>query len=109
MRNFSELAAIAIANAQSDADLRASRTRVVAAADEARRRIERDLHDGTQQRLVTIGLDSAGSRPCSRTGWTRSRNACHVARALEEPPRTCGRSRGACTRGSSPRAASAPH
>jgi signal transduction histidine kinase len=37
--------------------LRASRSRVVAAGDEARRRIERDLHDGTQQRLVTLGLE----------------------------------------------------
>lgn len=35
----------------------ASRARVIAAADEARRRIERDLHDGTQQRLVSLALD----------------------------------------------------
>jgi signal transduction histidine kinase len=54
---FTELAAVAIANTQKDADLKASRARVVAAADEARRRIERDLHDGTQQRLVSIGLE----------------------------------------------------
>jgi signal transduction histidine kinase len=44
------------ANAESRAELAASRARVVAAADDARRRIERDLHDGTQQRLVTLGL-----------------------------------------------------
>jgi signal transduction histidine kinase len=42
-----------IANAQSRAELTASRARVVAAADEARRRIQRDLHDGAQQRLVS--------------------------------------------------------
>jgi signal transduction histidine kinase len=39
------------------ADLTASRARLVAAGDEARRRIERDLHDGTQQRLVSLGLE----------------------------------------------------
>jgi signal transduction histidine kinase len=49
---FTELLATAIANAESRADLTASRARIVAAADETRRRIERDLHDGAQQRLV---------------------------------------------------------
>jgi signal transduction histidine kinase len=49
---FTELAATAIANADSRAQLTASRARVVATADETRRRIERDLHDGAQQRLV---------------------------------------------------------
>jgi signal transduction histidine kinase len=38
------------------AEVRASRARIVAAADTARRRIERDLHDGAQQRLVTLSL-----------------------------------------------------
>src|SRR3954471_1045726 len=38
-------------------ELRASRARIVEAADAARRRIERDLHDGAQQRLVTMALD----------------------------------------------------
>jgi signal transduction histidine kinase len=50
--DFTALAAMAIANAQSRAELSASRARIVAAADESRRRIERDLHDGAQQRLV---------------------------------------------------------
>ena len=53
---FVELLATAIANAQSRSDLLASRARVVAAADESRRRIERDLHDGAQQQLVALGL-----------------------------------------------------
>jgi signal transduction histidine kinase len=44
--------ATAIANAESRAELTGSRARIVAAADESRRRIERDLHDGAQQRLV---------------------------------------------------------
>ena len=48
--------ATAIANADSRAKLMASRARIVAAADETRRRIERDLHDGTQQRLVSLAL-----------------------------------------------------
>jgi signal transduction histidine kinase len=52
MAQFTELVATAIANAQSRAELAASRARVVATADETRRRIERDLHDGAQQRLV---------------------------------------------------------
>jgi PAS domain S-box-containing protein len=41
----------------ADAELRASRARIVEAADAARRRLERDLHDGAQQRLVELGLD----------------------------------------------------
>jgi signal transduction histidine kinase len=57
MSAFTELVATAIANAESRAEVAASRARVVAAADETRRRIERDLHDGTQQRLVSLGLE----------------------------------------------------
>jgi signal transduction histidine kinase len=53
---FTELAATAIANAQAQAELAASRARIVAAADETRRRIERDLHDGAQQQLVSLAL-----------------------------------------------------
>jgi signal transduction histidine kinase len=56
LASFTELVATAIANADSHAKLMASRARIVAAADETRRRIERDLHDGTQQRLVSLGL-----------------------------------------------------
>ena len=55
--SFGELVATAIANADSRAQLMASRARIVAAADETRRRIERDLHDGAQQQLVTLMLD----------------------------------------------------
>lgn len=53
---FTELVATAIANAQARSDLAASRARIVAASDEAKRRIQRDLHDGAQQRLVSLGL-----------------------------------------------------
>ena len=41
----------------AEAELRASRARIVEAADAARRRLERDLHDGAQQRLVELALD----------------------------------------------------
>jgi signal transduction histidine kinase len=54
---FTELLATAISNAETHEELIASRARIVAAGDEARRRIERDLHDGTQQRLVSLGLE----------------------------------------------------
>jgi signal transduction histidine kinase len=53
---FTQLVATAISNAASRAQLAASRARIVATADETRRRIERDLHDGIQQRLVTLAL-----------------------------------------------------
>jgi signal transduction histidine kinase len=56
LASFTELLATAIANAENLAQLTASRARVVAAADETRRRIERDLHDGAQQRLVSLGF-----------------------------------------------------
>lgn len=54
---FTELLATAISNAESREALIVSRARIVAAGDEARRRIERNLHDGAQQRLVALGLD----------------------------------------------------
>jgi signal transduction histidine kinase len=57
LADFTDLVGTAIANTQARADLTASRARVVAATDDIRRRIERDLHDGTQQRLVSLALD----------------------------------------------------
>lgn len=56
MTEFTDLIATAVANAQSRAELMASRQRLVAASDDIRRRIERDLHDGAQQRLVALAL-----------------------------------------------------
>jgi signal transduction histidine kinase/uncharacterized protein YoaH (UPF0181 family) len=53
---FTDLVATAVANAQSRAELITSRARIVAAADDARRRIERDLHDGAQQHLIALAL-----------------------------------------------------
>jgi signal transduction histidine kinase len=57
MTQFTGLVATAVANAQNRAELMTSRARIVAAADETRRRIERDLHDGTQQQLVSLMLE----------------------------------------------------
>jgi signal transduction histidine kinase len=54
---FTELIATAIANAESQSELAASRRRMVAASDDTRRRIERDLHDGIQQQLVSLGME----------------------------------------------------
>jgi PAS domain S-box-containing protein len=56
--DFADLVTTAIANAATRAELIASRARIVAAADDARRRLERDLHDGAQQRLVALGLQT---------------------------------------------------
>jgi signal transduction histidine kinase len=61
LASFTELIATAVANAESRAELTASRARIVAASDQARRRIERDLHDGAQQRLVSLGLQIRGA------------------------------------------------
>jgi signal transduction histidine kinase len=56
LMSFAELAATAISNAVARCELNESRARIVVAADESRRRIERDLHDGAQQRLATLAL-----------------------------------------------------
>jgi signal transduction histidine kinase len=59
---FTELVATSISNIQARSELAASRARIVAATDEERRRVVRDLHDGAQQRLVhtVITLKLAG-------------------------------------------------
>ncbi|MEV0567906.1 histidine kinase, partial [Dactylosporangium sp. NPDC050588] len=57
LAKFTELVATAIANTESRAELTASRARLVFAADEARRGIERELHDSVQQRLISLGLE----------------------------------------------------
>jgi PAS domain S-box-containing protein len=54
--DFCELISLAVASAQAREDVRASRARIVHAADEERRRLERNLHDGAQQRLVSLSI-----------------------------------------------------
>jgi PAS domain S-box-containing protein len=56
LESFAELVALALAGAEARRELAASRTRIVEAGDAARRRLERDLHDGAQQRLVAVSL-----------------------------------------------------
>ena len=85
-------------------ELEASRARIIAAADAARRRIERDLHDGAQQRLVVASLRlRAAERPTEpgerrrASGWRRR------APSSTRGSRSCASSRAASTRPCSPR------
>ena len=68
LAGFTELAATAIANAEAQAELTASRARIVATADATRRRIERNLHDGAQQRLVSLALDLRAAEAVAPAG-----------------------------------------
>ena len=70
LAGFTELAATAIANAEAQAALTASRARIVATADATRRRIERNLHDGAQQRLVSLALDLRAAEEAAPPGST---------------------------------------
>jgi signal transduction histidine kinase len=85
LARFTELVATAIANADGRAQLAASRARVVATADETRRRLERDLHDGAQQRLMhtVITLKLA----CQALGDADGPAVALVAEALEQAER----------------------
>ena len=83
MTEFTELVATAVANAQSRAELMTSRARIVAASDEARRRIERDLHDGAQQRLVALALRlRMAAEPSTERGEPRTEMADAAAELM---------------------------
>jgi signal transduction histidine kinase len=89
LASFTELVATALANAEAHAELTASRARIVITADETRRRIERDLHDGAQQRLVALVLQlraaQASVPPDQRQLATElDRVATGMASALDE-------------------------
>jgi signal transduction histidine kinase len=56
LEKFTNLVAVAVANAAAREQLTASRARIVQAGDAERRRLERNLHDGAQQRLVSLAL-----------------------------------------------------
>jgi signal transduction histidine kinase len=68
LEQFAELVGAAIANAESREQLRASRARVVATADDTRRRLQRDVHDGAQQRLVQTLITLKLARDALRRG-----------------------------------------
>jgi signal transduction histidine kinase len=85
LADFTDLAGTAIANAESQEQLIASRARIVAASDHTRRRIERDLHDGAQQRLVSLALELRAARadvPAGAPGLVERLD--HVAEQLVE-------------------------
>ena len=89
LAGFTELVATAIANTQAREELGASRARIVAAADQARRRIERDVHDGAQQRLVTLGLQLRAAQASVPPGLVElraelDRAATEATDAMEE-------------------------
>jgi signal transduction histidine kinase len=86
MAQFAQLLETAIANADSRAELMTSRARIVAAADDARRRIERDLHDGAQQRLVSLALQlrAAKAAPPPEHAALLDRAVDEAAAAAEE-------------------------
>ena len=83
MTKFTDLVATAVANAQSRAELMSSRARIVAASDEARRRIERDLHDGAQQRLVALALRLRSAEASTESGEIRTEIAGVAAELVE--------------------------
>jgi PAS domain S-box-containing protein len=89
MEKFTELVATAISNVQARSDLAASRARIAAAADEERRRVVRDLHDGAQQRLVhtvvTLKLAREELKDDQRPGAALVREAlAHAQGAIDE-------------------------
>src|SRR4051794_24462 len=89
LRSFADRAAQAIANERVQAELRASRARIVRTADEARLRLERNLHDGAQQRLVSISLalrlveQMLGAGPAAARAVLREAST-ELSEALEE-------------------------
>jgi PAS domain S-box-containing protein len=83
--DFAELAAQALANAQAREELAASRMRLVEAADAERQRLERNLHDGAQQRLVSLSINlrmAARAYPEARDALEAA--SAELAQALDE-------------------------
>jgi len=87
--DFADLVAQALANADAHDKLAASRARIMGAGDAERRRLERNLHDGAQQRLVSLALQlrltqsALERRPEAVPGLLEEAQA-ELARALDE-------------------------
>lgn len=88
LQQFAELTAVAITNAEAKSQLLASRARVMATADETRRRLQRDVHDGAQQRLVqtiiTLKLALAAAVDGQTSGDRVAEALHHAERANRE-------------------------
>ena len=106
LASFAELIATAVSNATTRSELLASRARIVGAADEQRRRVVRDLHDGAQQRLVNA-LITLQLRTVSAT-LPRSWHGSSMMRSSTppQPSRSCENSRTASIQRCSPAAGS---
>ena len=85
LQPFTELISAALANAESTAQLTASRARVVATGDETRRRLQRDVHDGAQQRLVQTII----SLKLARAALAEGRPVAHHITDALTSCRTC--------------------
>jgi signal transduction histidine kinase len=81
LSEFADLVALALSSASARQELIESRARIVQAGDEARRRLERDLHDGAQQRLVSLALALRVAADALRTDVERGRALLDSARA----------------------------
>ena len=87
MEEFTELVATAIANVQARTELAASRARLIAAADDERRRVVRDLHDGAQQRLVHTVITLKLARRALEHGNGDGEGERLLGQALDEAQR----------------------
>jgi GAF domain-containing protein len=113
MTDFTDLIATAISNAQNRAELTTSRARLVAAADEARRRIERDLHDGAQQRLLALALRlrfAAAPEESNETRTEITEIAAELVSVIDELREICPESTppSSATKGYDPRCVPSP-
>jgi signal transduction histidine kinase len=92
--DFTGLIVTAIATAQSRADIAESRARIITASDEARQRIERDLHDGAQQQLVSLAMrlsTMSESPTVAASARTQLRDAVTVLRSVIDDLREMAR------------------